>query len=583
MRICLLSRNDHVGDPRARALRASLARAGHEVRVVAVGHRPVAAPALSSFVPARRPVGGGAIGRLLRLVQPPILRRWLLERSLVQAVRAAEPDIVYPASAALVALACRAAGTASMVMRDPAWPDAGSRDLVATAPSRPLPPPSPEGPAVFHTPGDDRDGWKPVPDRWQGTRIALAYRRTLSNPGRYLEAALVRAGVDVSLHVDRVDLDALPDGTAAVVFVESPYPPLEVSGEPSCPVLFWVHHGEHHLAANLRLAHRYRAEAVLLAHSWHLAHRFHVPTYRFPFAIDTDLFDASMPWDQRRVTVSMVGSHLRGGGPYRRRQELVELLESGLAPDATGFREGVPPAEMAALYGRSRIVVNEGGVRHFPITMRVFEAVAAGALLLTDPIPGLDQLFSPQHHYVTLDADPLAQVSALAQDPHAALIAEAALVHARQRHTYDHRVDEVLQIARASRGGSSDAEDRLTASRLATVIERDVEVQRILAVGAPALPAALPDREVWEFERLQREPAPGSYEAVVLGPGTDPDSHERLLKAARRYLYVAGSAAAVDRFLSGHHPTAQLSRFAEVLRVDLNAPGYRISSDRGLT
>lgn len=539
-------------------------------------------PSNSTYLPSRRPAGGGAIGRLLRRVQPPALRRWFLERSLIRAVRALRPDVIYPASASLVPLARQAAATRAVVMRDPAWPDAGRRDLVETAPSEPLPPPAP-GPATFHSPRDERSGWHPLAARWQGTSIALAYRRTASNPGRYLEAALQRAGVHVTSYVDRVDFDVLADGTAAVVFVESPYPPLDVSGEPPCPVLFWVHHGEHHLAANLRLARRYRADAVLLAHSWHLAHRFHVPTYRFPFAIDADLFDPSMPWRQRPFTVSMVGSHLRGGGPYQRRQELVGVLEAGLPETATGFREGIAPEEMAALYGLSRIVINEGGVRHFPITMRVFEAVSAGALLLTDPIPGLAQLFEPGEHYLTLADDPLAQVVELAQDSRAELIAERALAHARERHTYDHRVDELLDIIGLSPAGVAPSGAPPDVSDLAAVVAKDVEVQRILAVRAPELVSQLPDREVWEFDRLRREPERNSFEAVVLGPGDDAAADEALVAAARRYIYTLGSTPVVDRLLAHHDPPVDATWIGEVLRVDLNAPGYRISTERAPT
>ena len=579
MRICLLSRNDHVGDPRARALRCSLEAAGHEVHVVAVGRAPRDAPSKSTYLPPRRPAGGGAIGRVLRRLQPPAVRRWLLEWSLVRRVRAVQPDVIYPASAPIVPLARRAAATGAVVMRDPAWPDAGGRDLVATAPSQPLPEPA-LGPATFHTPRDDREGWRPLPGRWQGTRVAVAYRRTASNPGRYLEAALQRAGVEVTSYVDRVDFDALADGTTAVVFVESPYPPLDVAGEPSCPVLFWVHHGEHHLAANLRLARRYRTDAVLLAHSWHLAHRFHVPTYRFPFAIDTKLFDPSTPWERRPLTVSMVGSHLRGGGPYQRRQELVGLLEAGLPRSATGFLEGVAPEEMAALYGRSRIVINEGGVRHFPITMRVFEAVSAGALLLTDPIPGLAQLFTPGEHYLTFAADPVTQVVELAKSPRAELIAEQALAHARERHTYDHRVDELLDIVGLTPGGLAAPGAPPGFSGLPAVVARDVEVQRILAVRAPELVAELPDREVWEFERLRRAPERDSFEAVVLGPGNDAATDGKLVEAARRYVYSAGSTPAVDRLLAHNNPPADATWVGEVLRVDLNAPGYRMPADR---
>src|SRR5690606_25211691 len=107
--------------------------------------------------------------------------------------------------------------------------------------------------------------------RHRGRRLGLVRRATAVTPGRYLEAALRRAGVDVVV-ADRIDW-ALLAGVEAVVVVESLLPPFPIVGDnPGTPVLFWAHHGEHHTAMHRRLVRRYRADAVLLAHSWHLAH-----------------------------------------------------------------------------------------------------------------------------------------------------------------------------------------------------------------------------------------------------------------------------------------------------------------------
>jgi hypothetical protein len=581
MRICLLARNNFVDDPRARALHASLQRAGHDVQVVASGRRPEAAPRTATYVPTRRPVGRGKLGKYLRQVQPTSVRERLHRRGLVAAVRAMEPDLVYPTSAHMVEVAAEAVSDRGAVVRDPSLPPAGPRDLIELAPGRPELSVSPAGPGVpYHGPGDDRGPWEPQAGRYAGQRIALAYRKTDRNPGRYLEDALRRAGFEILLHTDRIDLDELPPDTRAVVFVEGPLPPIEVVGSsPGFPVLFWVHHGEHHLQTNLRLLDRYRADAVLLAHSWHLAHRFPVPVHRFPFGTDPDLFGPTRrPWEERDVDVAMVGAHLAGGGPYQRRGDLVRACEAAVDPGRRAFLEGVTPEEMARTYGRARIVLNEGGVRHHPITMRVFEAISAGALLLTDPVPGLDQLFEPEREYRLLADDIGAQVRSLAASPETDEVARRAFERGRARHTYDHRVDELLDIVQAT-SVLEKGDPAPSTSGLAALVESDVEVQRILS-PEQELAASLPDREVWHPDRVRRPLRPATYEAVAIATD-DVAPHAELLRAAWRYLYVRGAARGLERFVADEWPEARVARSGDLARVDLAADSYRLEAVEG--
>ena len=577
MRVCLLSRNDHVGDPRARALRASLQLAGHEVYVVACGRRPRNAPSKATYIGTSRPAIRGPLGLVLRRLLPAAVREALLRRALVHAVRELEPDIVYPTSSAMVGVAADAVGDAGVVVRDPRYPAAGARDLVWVAPHDPSRAQSPGGPGEpFHTPDDGRSGWAPEPGRYSGQAIAIAYRKTDSNPGRYLEEALRRAGFEVLLFTDRIDIGALPEDLRALVFVEGPYPALDVVGPPaSFPIIFWVHHGEHHLAANLRLALRYRADAILLAHSWHLAHRFHVPVHRFPFGTAPDLFDGTTPWRDRRYDVAMVGAHLRGGGPYARRGELVRVCEQALGVDRTAFLEGVTSHEMADAYNQARIIINEGGTRHFPITMRVWEAMSAGALLLTDPVPGLDLLLKPAREFVHIRDDLAAQLRELLDEPSTSDIARRAFERGRSRHTYDHRIDELVQVIEATTPGGRHAPELISDDPLARALARDVEVQRVLVDGHDDLVTAFPDREVWDVAQVRDRLAPGSFEAVLLRT-EDVSGQTEVLRAARRFLYLHGRADGLAAFLDEHHPEAVTSMVDEVTRVDLGADSYAI-------
>ena len=588
MRITLVAIGRYCNDPRARTLAFSLASVGHSVVVVASGKRSDCENdgITLKLVPTRYPQGKGKLRTLLRRAQTKSMRRLMHHKHLVDAVRATNPDIIYPTSLAEVAIAAAAAvGTNATVARDPRWENAGPRDLVDLAPHNPQLSVSPAGPGgPYITPADVRDADVPEPGRYRDLRIALCFRKTDTNPGKYLEAAMVRAGITVDLHTDEIDWNAVPTATDAVVFVEGPYPALTVMGtNPGIPVLFWVHHGEHHVATNLRLVDRYGAHAVLLAHSWHLAHRFPVPIHRFTFGLAPELVDASIPWAERKYAVSMVGGQLRRkGGTYARRQQLVETLENALGDDKTAFVSDVSAREMADIYGNAKTVINEAGTRHYPITMRVLESVGSGAILITDDLPGTD-LIVKREHYLVLEDDVVGQVHrVMAQPEKMARLAEDARQWALGHHTYDHRVDDLIEIVRNVEIPQDSAPKRRLGA-MAALIDADVEVQRIAQFGLPDLSDQLRDREILDgHERLERL-GPGTVGAVAIGPsGTQ--HLERALRAARRYIYAAGDTENIRDFVTRELPDATCTHHGELLRVDLNAESYRIlSHERSIT
>jgi hypothetical protein len=470
-----------------------------------------------------------------------------------------------------------AAGTTATVARDPRWPDAGPRDLIRLAPHDPALSVSPAGPGgPYLTPADTKDGYVPAPGRHRGRRIALCYRKTDTNPGKYLEAAMVRAGIAIDLHADSLDWSTVPPDTDAVLFVEGPYPALTIRGDnPGIPTVFWVHHGEHHIPTNLRLVERYGAHAVLLAHSWHLAHRFPVPVNRFTFGVAPELVDASVPWLDRRYTVAMVGGQLhRKGGTYERRQRLVAELEAALGEEHTAFVSDVTAREMAEIYANSQMVINEGGTRHYPITMRVLEAIGSGAVLITDDLPGTD-LVVPRRHYQVLEDDVVAQVRRLLETPARMVQMTAeAREHALAHHTYDHRVDDLVDAIERTRMPVR-REPCRALSPLAALIDDDVEVQRLAAFGVPDLATELPTREIWDGEERLERLHPATMEAIVVGPGGASDL-DRALAAARRFIYASGAIEAVARFVGRERPEATVLHRDGLLRADLNAESYRV-------
>ncbi len=183
-----------------------------------------------------------------------------------------------------------------------------------------------------------------------------------------------------------------------------------------------------------------------------------------------DLFDGSTPIAARRYDVAMVGAYIRGGGPYAFRGHLTTSLEAALP--STAFEEGVSASRMAELYEQARIIPNEGGTRHFPITMRVLEAIGAGALLVTQPIPGLDQILTPGEHFLHLETDFVDQFqSLLADQDRMQRIVDQARSHVAGAHLYDHRVDELMAGLKAAEKVPPPA-DRLPAEDPLAVLHR---------------------------------------------------------------------------------------------------------------
>lgn len=574
MRICLIARNRFHTDRKALTTHRALVRAGHDVAVVAVDPSPPDDPVVATVswqLFLARPI----LRRANRLL-PKTVRDKIVMRRLTRAAEETGAQIFVPLHADVLDVAVEAARrTGGVVQRTPRMREAGTVDLIPMAPSRPELAMPPAGVGGAFTPGHDSPDYAPQAMRHRGQRAVLCYRKTEANPGRYIESALARAGIEVRVETEGIDLSTVDPDTAFVLFVESPYPAIEVAGSTSAPVLFWVHHGEHHLRANLRLADRYQADAVLLAHSWHLAHWFPATVHRFPFAVPTELFPSRKPFNERQVDVAMVGSKLRGSAwQYRRRRQIVEEVEKNLPADRVMFIEGVPPEEMARIYGDSRIVINEGGVRHYPITMRVFEAVGSGAVLLTDPVPGLELLFAADLEYVTLTEKVMSDVTALLDDlDRAGTIAARATDRALNSHTYDHRVDLLMGIA--AKTVKRELPMSPPTDELSQLIATDVEVQRILHDGIADLENQLPDREVWDLSERQGRLHPKSMDAVVV-TGTRLEDVGALLGTARRYIYAEGDVPGLDEFLALHHPRAVKQQHGRLTRIDLMTEAYRV-------
>lgn len=576
MHICLIAPNRFHHDHKSLTTRQVLLDAGHEISVVAVEEKP-ASGLVNTTVPNNFPAGLGRLGGILRRVQPRSWRDAGITRRLTAAAIDTGATSFMPTHPKALQSAIRAArGTGGMVLRTPEMSCPPEFDVIRLTPSRPDLAAPVAGGGVFHTPGDTRDPYTPEPGRLEGRKVIICYRKTDSNPGKYLESALRRSGAQVRLETEGIDLDEVDPTTDAVVFVEGPYPALDVVGTTDVPTLFWTHHGEHHIYTNVRLANRYRADAVLLAHSWHLAHWFPAPVHRFPFGIATELLDPGMPLQDRPFDVALVGAKLRTGGPYGRRQQIVDELEAAFPPERLSFGEKVSAAVMADMYANARIVVNEGGTRHYPITMRVLEAVGSGAVLLSDLLPGTEMILEPESEFAILGDDVVSDVNHLLGDiDHMQRMADRALARSLGINTYDHRVDEIMEIAGTIEKRT--IPENPAVQPLAAAIDSDAEIQRLVHIGAPDLVGQLKTREIWEASEIRPERlSPGNIDAVAVRGPAEADQLETVLRSARRYIFSDGPVDGLDDFVEREHPQAQLSSQDSVRRFDLMAEAYRI-------
>ena len=113
--------------------------------------------------------------------------------------------------------------------------------------------------------------------------------------------------------------------------------------------------------------------------------------------------------------------------------------------------------DMARVFASSRIVFNNA-VRN-DLNMRVFEALASGAMLLTDRASGsgLEEMFADRRHLVLYDDDTLEDLAAyyLAHDREREAIAARGCEEVLRWHTYDHRAAALVETV-FGEGAASD-------------------------------------------------------------------------------------------------------------------------------
>lgn len=174
----------------------------------------------------------------------------------------------------------------------------------------------------------------------------------------------------------------------------------------------------------------------------------HPGAHFLPHAVDAELFaDKELA---RGFDVGWVG---QVHGPiYRRRETVLPMLSESFRMNAFARRFSLE--EMAKVYCRSKVVVNIGR-DDFPqdANLRTFEAMAAGALLITSLPSELTQIgFEEGVHFIgyreVQEIKPLV-CRYLGEDSGRRHIADAARAKVLREHTYDQRVESLLEKVEA--------------------------------------------------------------------------------------------------------------------------------------
>jgi hypothetical protein len=177
----------------------------------------------------------------------------------------------------------------------------------------------------------------------------------------------------------------------------------------------------------------------------------HPKPLTLPHAVDAETFEKSE--GERDLEVGWVG---RADGPlYKTRRKVLHLLSQHFRMNE--WWRPYTYEEMAKVYQQSKIAVNVGRDDYLQdANLRVFEAMAAGALLITQLPSELILIgFEPNVHFVGYESesDLLDLVRYyLSNEKKRQQIAEAGREKVLKEHTYDARVKTLLSMLEQDKG-----------------------------------------------------------------------------------------------------------------------------------
>jgi hypothetical protein len=267
---------------------------------------------------------------------------------------------------------------------------------------------------------------------------------------RYFES-VARADPSTELRVwtGRPDLEEIGSDDLFVFVDPAPDWPLGLESLP-CPSIAYLIDVHQYLPMRLDMSRFF--DAVFIAQKDYvpafveLGHRH---AYWLPLGCDPVLHHA--PSDTRDLDVGFVGNLGAPGTP--RNTVLTSVLPRYTTND---YKRFYPPEDMARIYGRSKIVFNVSV--NGDVNMRAFEALASGALLVTDRIHnGFDEIFQDGVNcvcYSDID-EAIARIDHyLAHDSEREAIAAEGMRFVLAECTYRHRWETMTGFARQAMGSA---------------------------------------------------------------------------------------------------------------------------------
>jgi len=213
-----------------------------------------------------------------------------------------------------------------------------------------------------------------------------------------------------------------------------------------CVTAFYSLDPHLHLRQHLRLAKLF--DVTFVAHLQFISHFRDGEVHWLPAAIVDPRLRAPAK-GARDIEVAHIGSENRELHPERVR--LLDLIRSRYRNTFIGRAD---LSKIGEIYGRAKVVFNHS-VRA-EVNIRYFEAMGAGAVLVTDRAPretGVEQLFSPGEDFLEYhdDASMLSAIdSVLGDESKRESMGSRAQRHILANHTYRHRAEKILETLSAA-------------------------------------------------------------------------------------------------------------------------------------
>ncbi|ETW08529.1 hypothetical protein H310_01092 [Aphanomyces invadans] len=151
-----------------------------------------------------------------------------------------------------------------------------------------------------------------------------------------------------------------------------------------------------------------------------------------------------------------------------------------LVPEFTPYWGGIlPPEDLPRVYATARVVLGatmDGQRRSGMINNRVFEVLAAGAILINDHYEALEQLLEDRILYYSKPGDVARHLLELSSFPYSPVDLQAFV---RSAHTYNHRVRQIL-AAHFSLSTRHSCTDRLHCPKFVVVLDEHVMTSNFL-------------------------------------------------------------------------------------------------------